>query len=210
MASVGYTIQPTHNTQAFKKQGHTHSHKQKPRHEMLSSECVFPGEEFHARLPACVSKLKMHPEIYFPQQAHGQARPIWLLLGATVPSIRHACAQKAVFLPFFMAAGDSIKGAFSQCLTVTEPSCSPALSLEIYRDRKSFAGNPRGPALRLQSGSFRRQCATGDRLVNWIFPPWPHATKPRPGNDQAQRGREKVPAYSCGPFHKAGCLPREC
>lgn len=29
---------------------------------------------------------------------------------------------------FFMAAGDSIKGAFSQRLTVTEPSRSPALS----------------------------------------------------------------------------------
>lgn len=101
---------------------------------------------------------------------------------------------------FFIAAGDSIKGAFSQCLTVTEPSRSPALSLEIYRDRKSFAGNPLAPALGLQSGSFRRQCATRDHLVNWVFLPWPHATKSRPGNGQAQRGREIVSAHPLVPF----------
>lgn len=101
---------------------------QKPSDATPSSECVFPGEEFHARWPVRVSKPKLHPKMYFPQQACGQAQPIWLLLGVTSPSIRHTRIQKAVFLHFFMAAGDSIKGAFSQCLTVTEPSRSPALS----------------------------------------------------------------------------------
>lgn len=70
-------------------------------------------------------------------------------------SIDQACLNpESCFPAFFIAAGDSIKGAFSQCLTVTEPSRSPALSLEIYRDHKSFAGTPLALALGLQSGSF--------------------------------------------------------
>lgn len=67
---------------------------------MRSSESVFPGEEFHARWPVCVSKPKLHPKMYFAQQACGQAQPTWLLLGVTGPSIRHTRVQKAVSLHF--------------------------------------------------------------------------------------------------------------
>lgn len=144
--------------------------------------------------------LQVASEDVFPSTGL-QTSPAHLAFTGCHRSIDQArLSPESCFPAFFIAAGDSIKGAFSQCLTVTEPSRSPALSLEIYRDRKSFAGNPLAPALGLQSGSFGRQCATRDRLVNWVFLPWPHATKSRPGSGQAQRGREIASAHPLVPF----------
>lgn len=56
-------------------------------------------------------------------------------------------------------------------LTVTEPSCSPILSLEIYRDHKRLVGNPLASAFGLQSISFRQPSATEDHLdtCSWYF-----------------------------------------
>lgn len=123
---------------------------------------------------ACVC-LRVASEDLFPLPGL-QTSPAHLAFTGCHRSIDQARpSPESCFPAFFIASGDSIKGAFSQGLTVTEPSHSPALSLEIYRDRKSFAGNPLAPASGLQSGSVRRQCATGDHLVNWTFLPWPHA-----------------------------------
>lgn len=152
---------------------------------------------------ACVC-LKVASEDVFPSTGL-QTSPAHLAFTGCHRSIDQAClSPESCFPAFFIAAGDSIKGSFSQCLTVTEPSRSPALSLEIYRDRKSFAGNPLAPASALQNGSFRRYYASGDHLVNWIFLPWPPATKSRPGNDQAQNGREVV---SCPSFSSLLTFP---
>lgn len=104
---------------------------------------------------ACVH-LKVASEDVFPSTGLPTS-PAHLAFTGCHRSIDQARLSPESCFPaffFFIAAGDSIKGAFSQCLTVTEPSRSPALSLEIYRDRKSFAGNPLAPALGLQSGSF--------------------------------------------------------
>lgn len=110
------------------------------------------------------------------------------------------------FHAFLWLLETPLKACSISDLTVTEPSCSPILSLEIYRDHKRLVGNPLASAFGLQSVSFRRQRATEDQLVIcFLFPrvwvlsysfylgPGPHAEKSRLGNEQTSgEGTETV------------------
>lgn len=80
-------------------------------------------------------------------------------------SIYQSClCPEGCFHAFLWLLETPLKARSISNLTVTEPSCSPILSLEIYRDHKRLVGNPLASAFGLQSVSFRRPSATEDHL----------------------------------------------
>ena len=133
--------------------------------------CTFPGGEILHRIlnasPSASSILRDWDVFSFSGMS---TSPTHLAFTGCHRSIHQDClCPEGCFHAFLWLLETPLKARSISALTVTEPSCSPILSLEIYRDRKRLVGNPSASTFGLQSVSFRRQNATEDHLDMWLL-----------------------------------------
>lgn len=133
--------------------------------------CQFPqGEISHRMLTVSSSanSILRDQDVFFFTGM--RTSPDHLAFTGCHRSIHQTClCPEGCFLAFLWLLETPLKARSISGLTVTEPSSSPILSLEIYRDHKRLVGNPLASTFGLQSVSFKRQNATEDHLAIWFL-----------------------------------------
>ena len=133
--------------------------------------CVhFPGEKFYIEFLMLLQVQVLSWDWDVFSFSGMSTSPTHLAFTGCHGSIHQDClCPEGCFHAFLWLLETPLKARSISALTVTEPSCSPILSLEIYRDRKRLVGNPSASTFGFQSVSFRRQNATEDHLDMWLL-----------------------------------------